>query len=40
MEARIDKLVAELYGITDEELAEMRKSLLILLGQVGGGQGT
>jgi len=34
VEARIDELVAELYSITDEELIEMKKSLLILLGQI------
>ena len=33
VEYEIDKIVAELYGITDEELEEIRKSLAILRGE-------
>jgi signal transduction histidine kinase len=33
MEEGIDKIVAELYGITDEELEEVRRALRVLKGE-------
>ena len=33
MEEEIDKIVAKLYGITDEELEEVRKTLGVLKGE-------
>ena len=33
MEEEIDKIVAELYGITDEELEEVKKTLRVLKGE-------
>ncbi|GAH51023.1 unnamed protein product, partial [marine sediment metagenome] len=33
VEEEIDKVVAELYGITDEELEEVRKTLGVLKGE-------
>ncbi|NOR77645.1 MAG: hypothetical protein GQ523_04310 [Methanophagales archaeon] len=33
VEEEIDKIVAELYGITDEELEEVRKMLGVLKGE-------
>jgi len=33
VEEEIDKIVAELYGITDEELEEVRKTLGVLRGE-------
>jgi thiaminase len=33
VEGKIDKIVAELYGITDEELEEVRKTLRGLKGE-------
>jgi len=33
VEEGIDKVVAELYGITDEELEEVRKTLGVLRGE-------
>ena len=33
VEEEIDKIVAELYGITDEELEEVRKTLRSLKGE-------
>jgi len=33
VEDEIDKVVAELYGITDEELEEVRKTLRVLRGE-------
>ena len=33
VEEEIDKIVAELYGITDEELEEVRKTLGVLKGK-------
>ena len=33
VEEEIDKIVAELYGITDEELEEVRKTLGVLKGE-------
>lgn len=33
VEEEIDKIVAELYGIADEELEEVRKTLRILKGE-------
>jgi len=35
MEEGIDKIVEELYGITDEELEEVRKTLRVLKGGDG-----
>jgi len=35
VEEEIDKIVAELYGITDEELTEVRKTLRVLKGGDG-----
>ncbi|MEA2033649.1 MAG: hypothetical protein U9N41_08725 [Euryarchaeota archaeon] len=35
VEEEIDKVVAELYGITDEELEEVRKTLRVLKGEGG-----
>jgi len=34
VEGEIDKIVAELYGITDEELEEVRKALRVLKGEI------
>jgi hypothetical protein len=34
VEEEIDKVVAELYGITDEELEEVKKALRVLKGEV------
>ena len=33
VEEEIDKIVAELYGITDEELEEVKKTLGVLKGE-------
>ena len=33
VEVEIDKIVAELYGITDEELEEVKKTLGVLEGE-------
>jgi hypothetical protein len=33
VEGEIDKIVAELYGITDEELEEVKKTLGVLKGE-------
>ena len=33
VEEEIDKVVAKLYGITDEELEEVRKTLGVLKGE-------
>ncbi|MCW3130601.1 MAG: BREX-1 system adenine-specific DNA-methyltransferase PglX [Methanophagales archaeon] len=33
VEAEIDKVVAELYGITDDELEEVKKTLRVLRGE-------
>jgi hypothetical protein len=33
MEEGIDKIVAELYGITDDELEEVKKTLRVLKGE-------
>ena len=35
VEERIDKMVAELYGITDKELEDVKKTLGILKGEDG-----
>ena len=37
VEKEIDKVVAELYGITDEELDEVKKMLGVLKGGEKGG---
>jgi hypothetical protein len=34
VEEEIDKIVAELYGIADEELEEVKKTLRILKGEI------
>lgn len=33
VEEEIDKIVAELYGITDDELEEVKKALMVLKGE-------
>ena len=33
VEERIDKMVAELYGITDDELEDVRRTLGVLKGE-------
>ena len=33
VEEEIDKIVAELYGITDKELEEVKKTLRVLKGE-------
>jgi len=35
VEEEVDKIVVELYGITDEELEEVKKTLGILKGKDG-----
>ena len=36
VEGEIDKIVAELYGIADEELEEVKKALGVVKGEDGG----